>query len=647
MPTVCTACTLDCPDACSLLVTPGAKKIAVRGNPQHPYTQGFVCGKIHAWVRRLSHPQRLRQPLLRHNSRWQPLSWTAALDLCADRLQKSLHTEAGCVYIQGEAGRGVLHAAVKRFFQSLGARTPAGSLCDSAGIAACIADFGSLEHNDIRELATSKTIVNWGKDLSRSAVHTAALVRQARRHGARVVSISPGADGNAAFSDRRLCIRPDGDRFLAAAVLKRLIERKPECGARLATAHQGAEYGDWLATTDWQTLLAPTQCSWQDVDSLACLYAQGPVASLLGWGMQRYRCGGENVRAVNALAYAAGQIGIPGAGVYFNIGSMRHLALDWLYPHAFAAREPFAWNAVGKGLTRLAPELVWVAGSNVVNQAPESRHTARALHRAGFTVVVDAFMTDTARCADLLLPAALMLEQTEIVGSCLHDGVQLARQVVPAMGQARTDYAIARDISQRIAPNAPLPAEESCLAESIRQSPTLPETAWHDLHEHGFVVAPHPRLAFTNGITAHPDGRFRCLRGCSPPGSVSREYPLRLVTTVRRDAIHSQIPPEDQGTPTVCLGPASPAWEQVGPDGQAWLVSPLGALQVRCVVGLDLHPEVVLYRRGDWMAYGGGANQLIRAEETDLGQGTAFYEQRVRLEARLGKCVSSPGDTGS
>ncbi|MGM0646640.1 MAG: molybdopterin-dependent oxidoreductase [Thermodesulfobacteriota bacterium] len=636
-PPVCTACTLDCPDTCSLLVTPGEDKITVRGNPEHPYTHGFVCGKIHAWVRRLSHPQRLRQPLLRRKSGWQPLSWAAALDICAKRLQKSLQTESGCVYIHGEAGRGVLHTAAKRFFQSLGALTPAGSLCDSAGIAACIADFGSLEHNDIRELAASQTIVNWGKDLSRSSVHTAALVRQARRNGAHVISISPGGDGNAPFSDHRLGIRPDGDRFLAAAVLKRLIERKPECGSRLARAHQGAEYGDWLARTSWQSVLALAQCSWQDVDSLAGLYAQGPVASLLGWGMQRYTHGGENVRAIHALAYAAGQIGVPGAGVYFNIGSMRHLALDWLYPHASFARQPFAWNAVGRGLTELAPELVWVAGSNVVNQAPESRQTARALQRAGFTVVVDAFMTDTAQCADLLLPAALMLEQTEIVGSCLHDGVQLARQVVPAAGQSRTDYAIAREISQRLTPSDPLPAEETCLATSIRQSPTLPETAWEDLHEHGFVVAPHPRLAFAGGVTAHPDGRFRCLSGCSAPGSAPQGYPLRLVTTVRRDAIHSQIPPEDQGRPEVRLGPASPAWEQVVPDGQAWLVSPLGALRVRCVVAPDLHPEVVLYRRGDWMACGGGANQLIRAEETDLGQGTAFYEQWVRLEAILGE----------
>ncbi|MFO7718051.1 MAG: nitrate reductase, partial [Desulfohalobium sp.] len=84
-PPVCTACTLDCPDTCSLLVTPGEDKFIVRGNPEHPYTHGFVCGKIHAWVRRLSHPQRLRQPLLRRKSGWQPLSWAAALDICAKR----------------------------------------------------------------------------------------------------------------------------------------------------------------------------------------------------------------------------------------------------------------------------------------------------------------------------------------------------------------------------------------------------------------------------------------------------------------------------------------------------------------------------------------------------------------------------------
>ena len=629
---ICTACTLDCPDTCSLLAVREGDRLTVRGNPAHPYTQGFVCGKIHSWLRRLWAPNRIREPLLRQGDRWQPISWTAALDLCAEHLQWTLQREATMVHLQGEAGRGVLHAACKRFFQSLGAISPAGSLCDSAGIVACETDFGSLEHNDIRELETARTIINWGKDLSRSSVHTAALVRRAKRNGAQVTTISPGGDGNRAFSDRYIRIAPDSDRFVAAAVLKRVLELDPSCRRRLEAASQGSAYRAWLEAMSWEALLGQTGCGPEELEHLARLYAGGPVVSLLGWGMQRYRHGGENVRAINALAYASGQIGIPGGGSYFNIGSMRHLPLDWLYPEAPAPRQPFCWSDVGRALSRMRPEYVWIAGSNVVNQAPESKRTAEALRRSGFTVVVDGFMTDTAQCADLVLPAALMLEQTEIVGSCLHDGVQLSRQVLPPPGQAHSDYAIIRALSERVRPDAPLPEEDVCLTTTLQHSPSLPAQAWNVMQRQGFVIGDHPRLAFAGGETAHFDGRFHCLPSCSPPIPCDPAYPLRLITAVRRDAVHSQIGQEEQGTPEVWLGPDSQVWKEIAPGQQARLVSPLGVLRVRCVPSSDLHPDAVLYRRGDWMSLGGGANQLIESLTTDLGGGTAYYEQRVRLE---------------
>jgi anaerobic selenocysteine-containing dehydrogenase len=108
---------------------------------------------------------------------------------------------------------------------------------------------------------------------------------------------------------------------------------------------------------------------------------------------------------------------------------------------------------------------------------------------------------------------------------------------------------------------------------------------------------------------------------------------LRLLTLVRRKAIHSQILPEDQKQPPVVwVAPDSRCLENLNLEKPVELVSPLGRLKVSVQTLPDLHPDVVIYRRGDWISQGGGVNQLIAARLTDIGSGAAYYDQYVRLE---------------
>jgi hypothetical protein len=129
-----------------------------------------------------------------------------------------------------DGAKGVLKEAVNLFFAQLGSSRIMGSLCDAAGYIAGVEDFGSRENNDIEDLANASAVVNWGKDFSRSSLHTAAWVHKARKKGAHVLTLSPGGDGNDPFCDSRIRLRPGTDRFLAAAVIRRLIEegRIPE-----------------------------------------------------------------------------------------------------------------------------------------------------------------------------------------------------------------------------------------------------------------------------------------------------------------------------------------------------------------------------------------------------------------------------------
>ena len=220
-----TACTMDCPDACGLVVEQQSDgEVRLKGGRQNPFTAGFVCAKIKGHPGRLKAPERIVQPLLRNGDIWQPIDWESALDLCAEKIQNLRSDPQSILHIHSDGAKGVLKEAPNLFFALLGSSRIKGSLCDAAGYIAFIHDFGSRINNDPEDMLSASAIVNWGKDLSRSSVHTAAIVRKARKKGARVLSISPGGDGNESFSDSQVSIRPGTDRFLSAAIIHLLEE---------------------------------------------------------------------------------------------------------------------------------------------------------------------------------------------------------------------------------------------------------------------------------------------------------------------------------------------------------------------------------------------------------------------------------------
>jgi len=631
-----TACTYDCPDACSLVLEPGEDGgLRLRGNPESPFTRGVMCAKTRRQLRRLRSPHRILKPRFRTKGGWQEIGWEAALDLCAEKIQRLRSEPTAILHLHSDGAKGVLKEAVNLFFAQLGSSRIRGSLCDAAGYIAGVEDFGARENNDIEDLANAAAIVNWGKDLSRSSIHTAAVVHRARRRGARVLTISPGGDGNTPFSDSRIRIRPGTDRFLAAAVIRRLIEvgRVPE--DVLIHTRRPETFLELVRGRSTEELLAVCDVTRPDAENLFQAYATvKPLATFIGAGLQRYRYGGENVRFINALALLSGNIGRSGGGVYFHLHSYRNLDLGWIRGPGHRGRRAFHIAAIGPEILAAQDppvRMLWVNGINVVNQAPGAPETARAFERVEFKVVVDAFMNDTAERADLVLPCALMLEQQDVVGSYLHEYVQYAAAAVAPPPEVRTDLWIVTELGKRLDPPVVMPTAEECLQTALT-SPHL-ETTLEALKTKGFVRSNRPRIAFEGLRFAHADGKYRFPGQLHDEPPAPADFPLRLLTLVRRTAIHSQILPEDQKPfPPVWVAPDCPALKGLDLSKPAALISPLGRLTVTVRLLPGLHPGTVVYRRGDWMNRGGGANQLIAAGLTDLGGGAPFYDQYVRLE---------------
>jgi anaerobic selenocysteine-containing dehydrogenase len=631
-----TACTMDCPDACSLVVTQSEDgRVKVKGNSDNPFTSGFTCPKLADHVRRVQSPLRIVHPRLKTKTGWKTIDWDEALDRCAAKIQNLRSRPTAILHIHNEGAKGALKEATTLLFARLGTSRVRGSLCDAAGYIACLHDFGSRDNNDINDLMHAARIVNWGKDLSRSSVHTAALIKKARKNGTRVLSISPGGDGNRPFSDACVRIRPGTDRFLAAAVLRLMIENDSISKKVLSHTRDPEKFFSLIRSHPLEVWRAACDVSAGDLRQIYEWYAdKDPVATMIAAGVQRYRFGGENVRFINALALLSGNIGRAGGGSYFQLHSYRNLNLKWLRESERLPRRSFQFPVIGREILAAADppiEMIWVNGANVVNQAPDSRQVMKAFAAVDFKVVVDAFMNDTARLADLVLPSTLILEQEDIIGSYLHEQVQYVCPALAAPGEAKSDYWILRQIGARLDPPINLPAAEDGLRASL-DSPHL-STSLEEIRRCGCARSNRPEIAYADLRFAHADGKYRFPYVLHAETQPPAGFPLRLLTLVRRKAIHSQILPEDQiSPPAVWVAPDSSCLNDLNLEKPVALVSPLGRLKVTVQTLPGLYPAAVIYRRGDWISRGGGVNQLIAARLTDIGSGAAYYDQYVRLE---------------
>lgn len=636
------ACSRDCPGACSLIIEDDGRGPRVRGNPEHPFGKGLICSKGARHFQRLAKFERVTEPLLRRNGRLTPIAWDEALDLCAERLNALRSEPERVLHMRGNGYRGVLAEASLVFFEEYGASATRGALCDEAGIAACLEDFGALAHNDLRDLGQARRIVNWGRDLSRSGVHTAALVRQARKSGGRVLTVSPGGDGNAPFSDETIRVRPGTDRFLALATLRVLLDSN------------GLDEQALSRTANWPTLRALIESASPGelcaacglgpdaAERLADWYRERPTATLLGWGLQRHLRGGETVRFINALAMATGQIGRSGGGAYFNVSSARFFVPRWGRARREPARTLLLPDLAAETRRADPPlDMVWIDGTNVVNQIPDSRAMAQTLESAPFVVAVDAVLNDTTSRADLVLPCALMCEREDVMGSFHHGFLTWMGRAVQPPGQAREDFDLLADLGRRLDPPIVFPDPEECLRAGLSRLPD-PGAALETLRGQGWIEPGEPTVAFEGLRFGHPDGLYRFPEALHPEPQPDRDYPLRLLSLVRGEHLHSQIPPVEQDMPPVVeVSPDCPCLLGLDQEQPVFLETPRGRLRVRLSLDGGLHPEALVYRRGDWMLLGGGVNQLIAPLVTDLGENAAYYSQGCRLVNRGLECAAS------
>jgi anaerobic selenocysteine-containing dehydrogenase len=629
-----TACTYDCPDACGLLVEVDKTAIKIRGNPDHPITRGFVCQRIHRHPKRLVDPQRVTTPLVRKDNSWVEIDWDGALDLAAEKLQTAIdqHGPASVVHVQSGGSLGVKKQLIGHFFKSLGGVTTlSGGVCGDTGEAAQRADFGDTAGHDYTDLQNSQAIVLWGKNSAATSVHLIPFVKAGRERGVPVVLIDVQKTQTANFADRFISVAPSGDGFLALAVLRHLHDQSKLDPAAIARCENFEAFEQLLSGPDMRAedLAGRAEVAMSDVEYLAELYSTArPLATHLGWGMQRRCSGGKNIRCIDALAALTSNVGVKGGGVTFTSWRRRGLDVSGL---ARASGRTIDMPTFGRdliGLTDPPAQFVYISCANPVAQFADSKATAAALNRAGFVVLADAFLTDSADCADLFLPVSLMLEEDfDAVGSFNHHYVaRVSKACDPPQG-VREDVWIVNELNQRLGrPSDPVLTDPRAAFEKMIRP-------WFEGSQKKFLRNPCQQEVPYSEKFSTASGKMRLLedmpRGIEP----DPDYPLLFMTPKSRVFEHSQIRPDEQGQPATCyVHPEAPGALETTNGQAAQLVSPHGKMPVIVRHSSELRKDVCLVYVGGWLRFERAVNALVAARTTDMGNGTAYYDQPVRLE---------------
>jgi anaerobic selenocysteine-containing dehydrogenase len=634
-----TTCNRDCPDACGIVATvENGRVVALEGDREHPVTRGFLCYRTSRFLERQYDGERLTSPVVRRGEAFEPIGWDDALDLAAERLLQVRDESGPAAILNYRSGGslGLMKHVIDAFFERLGPVTiKSGDICSGAGDAAQMEDFGEEDSHDLFDLRHSRTIVLWGKNPYVSSVHVLPILREARERGARLVLVDPVRHRGAELCPLYLQPRPGGDIALALGLIRWLFEHgrtDPEAAAYCDHLDELRSQAFARGPADWAALAGVEPA---ELERLAAGYADGPSAILVGWGLQRRANGSAAVRVLDALGAVSGNLGVPGGGVSFYY--KRRGAFDLSFTRGLeVAPRAIPEPLLGPGILAAASppiRVVWVSNGNPVAMLPESDTVARALRTRELTVVVDAFLTDTARAAHLVLPTTTMLEDDDLVGAYGHHYLGNVRPVVPPPEGVRTDYEIVQALARRVGLG---PAFAASVADWKRRllGPVGARGADLPALERGAVRNPlAPQVLFAGRRFPTATGRVNLVRDVDPePPRPTAERPLLLMALSTERAQGSQWPERRQrGLATVTVHPEAAAGLREGDT--ALLESEIGKLRVRVRLDPRQRRDVALMHKGGWHHRGRSANALVRARTTDAGGGAAYYDTPVRLLA--------------
>lgn len=462
-------CHHDCPDSCGWEVTvEDSRAVKMRGNPEHPYSQGELCPKVNRFLDRVYSPDRILTPLVldgpKGSGRYRRASWDEALTIVSERVHHVIDTWGGQAIVPwGDAGtQGAIQmdSLSQRFFARLGSSRQVDSLCGATAGAGTAAGLGTPLASDALDIEHSRFVVLWGTNTRLTNRHLWPYVEKARANGATVVVIDPVRTVTADAADWFLQLRPGTDVAFALAVMHVLVRDDlvdHEHIERFTTGFD--ELSAHVA--DWTPERAAAECgvSADDVERFAREYASSGASFIRTLvGAEHRASGAQFFRTVSLLPVLIGAWKQLGGGYSRSVGSYSRDSVDiskFATPHLSPEgdRRPISMNRLGRALLdeSLDPPVkcVFVFNGNPVVTAPEAGLLREGLSRDDvFTVVSEQFLTDTARYADVIFPATTQIEQDDVVPAWGHLWVGWNHRAIEPLGESVPNTELWRRLSK-------------------------------------------------------------------------------------------------------------------------------------------------------------------------------------------------------
>ena len=525
--TVLGACPHDCPDTCSMLVkVRDGKVVAVQGNPAHPFTQGRLCAKTNHYQERIYHPDRVLYPMRRvgpkGEGRFERISWDEALAMIGERWNTIIR-ESGPTAILPYSylgTQGVVNGLTvgDAFFNQLGATISERTFCDSGASTAYVMTVGPTPGMDPESFQHSRFIILWACNMLSTNAHMWPFVEAAKKNGAKLVVIDPVRTQTAALADQHLRVRPGTDGALAMAMIHVIVHEGLVDRDYVDRHTVGyAELAEHSARYTPEYAAAETGLDAEVIRQLARDYATAqPSAIRIGVAIERSAGGGQLVRALACLPALVGAWRRPGGGLLqlplwaFPMRWDRLHRAD-LIPPGTRVLNQWRLGAALTGELAMDPPIrsLFVYNSNPLVVAPDQLKLKQGLSRDDlFTVVSEHFITDTARYADLVLPATTQAEQLDVMFSWGHLYLTLNRQAIPAQGEAVSNAELFRRLARTMNFEDPFfyRSDEQIAQDAVDwEHPSLQGVTMESLEEKGYARLNLPDAAT---FAPHAEGAF-------------------------------------------------------------------------------------------------------------------------------------------
>lgn len=684
------SCPHDCPDCCALEthVDESGRAISVRGRADHPITRGWLCAKVNRYLERVYHPERLLYPLRRVGPKgsgtFERISWEEALSEIADRW-RAISDRHGAQTILPYSYAGTLGlvqgaVAAERFWNRLGASQLERTICGAAAEEAVVLTVGGRLAPSPDTLTRSKLILIWGSNPASTAPHLMPFLREAQRNGTQVIVIDPIRTLTARSANQHIQPFPGTDAALALGMMHVMVK-------------EDLHKPDWLAahTVGWEALLKRviefpperaariTGLATETILDLARTYATSTPALLrVTDGINRHTNGGQTVRTLACLPALTGQYGLPGGGLMYSTS-------DWLRwkgsvvsqkhdPACPPAPRAINMNRLGAALTGEADPPIhslYVFNANPAASSPNTGKIVQGLLRDDlFTVVHELFLTDTARYADIVLPATSQLEHVDLHKPYGQLSLQYNMPAIAPLGAARSNWDVMRGLSEAMGFEEAWLCEDadsvirSILEASAPSNPTLEGITFERLQTEGSLPLTIPaerETPFVDGVFGTPSGKVEicseqaAARGYDPvPGWVPEveartgldrpavaSDPLPLLCPAAHHFISSSFANVEtlrakEGKPTLRIHPVDADARAIRSGQWVRISNERGWCRLVADVTADVRPGVLATATVWWPTFspdGHNVNATTSDRLADFGGGSTFYTNLVSVEA--------------